>query len=326
MSFAADTPLDIETGVKIVARYDLKIRLRQVRSMTRRKPLERLLRSHADAAIGPSEIPHRDNLDEALAGLGVLHIAGFDTASKLREIGIPPLAVREVLENPWVRRYYEVIYPYAPPILLRAALAEETADYQFELAVERCRPGWEQAFRQFLVVDASFNADGPMECFLSILDDYVIDSVDFGDLKRAFRSDDAMAAFMENDVGQLAIEGIDDFFEFTDDLSDLLARCENYPLFRSLVWLNYGYWYGAGGARMGEVGNWIKSVLPRQNLLEDTQSFDTSDRFEQLHDQMVKLTHFTDFVRPTFEHCPDALGVWAFHVLRQRGALPDAHQ
>lgn len=322
MSFAPDTPLDPETGIQIVKRYELDYRLHKAQIMVRRKNLERLLRSHLERSIGASEVPDRENLDQALAGLSMLYIAGFDSPASLRILGLSPSLVREILENPWVRRYHEMLYPYAPPSLFRAALAHDSGDYQADLNRERRADGWVAAFRQFLIIDATFNAKGPLEYFLSILDDYIVDGHHLDTLKRAFTDEDRMERLVRDEAGRLIIEGIDDFFEFSEDLALFLESCEDYPLFRSLVWLNYGYWYGAGGERMRDVAGWVRDLLERQMGTQDVIFDDDTPRFERLHDHLVGLTDLDAFAGPTILCCPQTLEPWVEHVMVQRQTIP----
>lgn len=307
---APSTPLLPDFAQKIAHRYDLKRRMRRVRRMIEDKPTRKLLRSHLDRTIEWEEIKERDNLDELLACLSVLHISGFDTRESLEGLGVAVDDLLDLLEHPDVARYFEAYYPFAPPVLLRASYVDrDTLDYVERLAHERQKAGWVASFQQFLALDAVFNAPGPLKDFLGVLDDYTIDDFDLADIRKALRSRQQMRRFLGHRMGRRLVEGLQDFYDFSEDLDAFLASCTDYPLFRGLVWLNYGYWYGAGGDQMSEVVRWIFDALVK---LPDPDA--DPGRIEHFRSIIERLTDLRAYPNEVLTLCAPQLERWIHHV------------
>ena len=313
------TPLSEQVALRIAHRYQLPERMERALRMIEHGPTRKLLRSHLDRTVSGKEIKERDNLDELLAGISILHIGGLDTPQVLQSIGINADEVLDLLEHPDVARYFESYYPYAPPVLARAAYRDVGAsEYVRRLAIERHGKSWTAVFDRFLLLDASFNAPGPLEDFLAILDDYTIRDFDISDLEKAFRSEKQMARFLGHRMGRWLAEGLQDFLEFSDDLDSFLASCEDAPIFRGLVWLNYGYWYGAGGERIRQVSRWMIETLNK--LVEEPTIDDRSglERSNQLNGTMERLVALEHYPREILQTCHCQLDRWLHHVAAQR--------
>lgn len=305
-------------------RSTVRERLERAHDMLEGKHLRWLLRSHLEESIRGKEVKQRDNLDELLAGLSILHIGGFNTPEQYEELSLNGEFVRDVLEQRDVCRFYEAYYPYAPPILLREVLRDPNSDYAIAFAAERQRAGWPAQFAQFMVLDAMFNAPGPLETFLSILNSYVINGIGLADLRKAFLSEKQMERLLKHETGRKLVEGVQDFFEFSEELEEFLDACDDYPLFRAVVWLNYGYWYGGGGKRMRDVAAWTRELVgklydrPVERGLKDLHLSELVqeelDQADRLSATMARLTDLTSFAQPVLFLCQDKLARWIRHV------------
>lgn len=307
---APSTPLSPDIAQKIAHRYDFKRRMRRARRMIEDKPTRRLLRSHLDGTIEWEEIKERDNLDELLACLSVLHVSGFDTRDTLKSLDVEVEDLLDLLEHPDVARYFEAYYPFAPPILVRASYSDrEAVEYVERLAHERQQAGWSAAFQQFLALDAVFNATGPLEDFLGVMDDYTIHDFDLADIRKALHSRPQMRRFLSHKMGRRLTEGLQDFYDFSEDLDSFLASCADYPMFRGLVWLNYGYWYGAGGDRMSEVVRWIFDALTKH-----PDPVADPSRMEHFRSIIERLTDLRGYPNEVLKACAPQLERWLYHV------------
>lgn len=314
MSFEApSTPLGPDVAGQIAHRYRLAERMERAWRMLAKVNAGELLRSHLERTIRGSEVEHRENLDELLAGLSVLHIAGFDRPEVMGDLGFSLEEIAELLAHPAVARYFELHYPYAPPILLRESIVDPGgAQYMARMALERQSDGWSTAFGQFMLVDAAFNAPGPLEDFLGLLDGYTINGIDLGDLDAAFRSPSLMQVLLEHETGRSIVEGLQDFLEFSLDLDGALTAWKRFPLFSGLVWLHYGYWYGAGGLRMREVAQWVEATITRVRLAdEELEAGDESlKRARRLHYAVKRLISLRKYPKAVIAECRMPLAPW----------------
>ncbi|HEX8215346.1 MAG TPA: hypothetical protein VF582_07745 [Allosphingosinicella sp.] len=313
------TPIRLDTARQVAHRYRLNKRLRVARRMTYRENLRHLLRSYEEETVAGDEITLRDSLDELLAGLSVLHLAGLDRPEILDEIGIAQDQVLGLLDHRDVARYFESTYPFAPPVLLReAAVDPGGADYVAALSEERFTEGWSEAFQQFLMLDAAFNAPGPLEDFLSLLDGYTIKGYDLDDLKGAFRREHKMARLLEKKAGRRMLEGLQDFLDFSGELDRLLSQWTRFPLFAGLVWLHYGYWYGAGGKRMRQVAKWLRDTLDQVAAREAGMDEGMLKRPLPPTAVVNRLTDLNGYPRALLTSCAGPLRQWRKAVDRQR--------
>ncbi|WP_066808964.1 hypothetical protein [Sphingomonas asaccharolytica] len=312
------TPLGSDVADQIAHRYRLADRMRRALKMLDRDDVGHLLRSHLDETIEWNEIKKRENLDELLAGLSLLHIAGLDRRDDLAGVGLRLSDVLKLLDHPSVARYFEDTYPFAPPVLLRESFENPACNSYLEhLAEERAAEGWLTAFRQFLNLDAAFNASDPLELFLGLLDSYVIYGFDLDDLKRALCDEERMRRLLSRKRGRRVLEGLQDFFEFSEDLDEALAHWDRFPLFAGLVWLHYGYWYGAGGQRMRDVASWLESTI--EQIVKRDGGQEALARDAQLHATMGRLTALGGYPKLVLRECALPLERWRLHVERSRG-------
>lgn len=313
------TPLGGGVANQIGHRYQLRKRMDRAVQMIEHEPTVSLLRSHLDRTIEWKEAKLRDNLDELLAGLSVLHIGGLDDDATLYRLGLDPELMVELLEHRDVARYFEAYYPYAPPVLLRESRPGGSArEYAERLDRERGQAGWRAAFNRFLLLDTTFNVTGPLEDFLAVLDDYTIDDFDLSDLEDAFRDERRMRRFLGHRTGRRLAQGLQDFLEFSVGLASLLSECEGLPLFRGLIWLHYGYWYGAGGERMREVARWLTRTLEKVALEQPEFEGPSLERSGHLAATMYMLTDLDGFPREILQTCSEQLERWSYHVGMQR--------
>lgn len=299
---------------QIVERYAVQQRLGRVLGLIDSKEIKVQLRSHLEKPIFSSEIPARENLDELLAGLAVLHISGVDSADDLEELGVSADAVLGVVRNQHVKRYYEKHYPFAGPILLRESL-EGNQRYCAQLIREQVHPTWTSSVSAFLLLDAVFKALGPMQDFLSLLDGFEVKGVRLEHLYSAVGSKLLMRRWLRSGKRTQILVGMQDFFSFSEQLDTLLAQSAETPLLRGQVWLHFGYWYGGGGERMRSVASRIAESL-KELVAEDAEEAkvavaraDLQPHYEKLRVILERLTGPT-YPQALFSTFPDELGRW----------------
>lgn len=271
---------DLELGSQIIHRYALQRRLRAAMQMMKRPGLSRLLRSHLDRPIKASEIAHRDNLDELLAGLSVLYIAGLGGADALAALDLDPDDISDLLGDDDVRRYYEAYYPTALPVLLRANFSTEFF-YEGVLYAERERAEWPAIFRRFMLLDAVFNANGSLDLFLALLDDYRVRGMGFNDLRIALADEHAMRRWISRPYRRSVLEGMEDFLLFSEDLNAFLESLDEFPILRGAIWLHYSYWYGTGGERMQDMVEWLLKALEHVTAFDMLKTLDHAAVFDE---------------------------------------------
>jgi hypothetical protein len=114
----------------------------------------RVFRSHrviANDIVEGEDVVWREQLDLLLGALSALHIGGLQAEGA--EIWRDPEGqfVWELLCHPAVIAYYERHYPFAPPLLLRAAGDRRLPDtYRSQWQAELEQEGFDAAYRQFL--------------------------------------------------------------------------------------------------------------------------------------------------------------------------------
>lgn len=304
-------PFDaLSAGKELSGRYELPKRAEQLQKLLRRAPekVEWVLRSHIGAPVYHDDALERDNLDEYLAGLSLVHIIGYP-AEEYEALGLDRDMVSWQLDNRSVRRFFEKHYPTAVSVLLRAQLTGELREsYLHQLWAEQHRSEWADCVRQFLALDATFLIPGAMNDFVSLLDDYRVHHLWRSDLKWALEKPKRLAAFLEDPNGRQLIEGMQAFFEFSDDLDDLLGSMNEIPMTRGLMWLHFGYWYGAGGERMRDVAEWVEQCIEHTTDAEARlDAFDLRAAFE-------RLTDFGGYPAKLLQSNHDVLARWLKHA------------
>lgn len=88
--------------------------------------------------------------------------------------------------------------------------------------------------------------------------------------------------------------------------------------FAGLVWLNYGYWYGAGGERMRAVADWVTSMLAVLAARPTGPGPVEIDVAERLQSTMKRLTDLDFYPDEILAVCVEPLERWRQHVVEQR--------
>src|SRR5690606_27615921 len=205
---------------------------RQIAAGKKKIRLERLLRDHRDDSIRDGEeIAARDAFDDLLTCCSVLELAlqvGYvdGLAAGFREDVLP------ILEDPWVRRYYEEHYPLLLPQLFRQRLAGGR--------YYRAHRGPRQvaAFQRAVELESRLLGHPDVRRFLELADDFAIEGYDRSDLIRLAGDAEALAAALtrrgrQRTVLDEAVGGLRRFLYLTDGLYQVLQMVEGDRVFQS---------------------------------------------------------------------------------------------
>lgn len=303
------------TASDVALRYKLPERLRSVEYALHESglPPHQVFASHRGNPIRWPLTKYRAQLDEFFGGFSALHLGCLDSAETLGSIGLDPKRVLSILSQPDIRRYYADYYPYAPPFLVSASLTTGLPEPYLEASAGECADErWQCEYQRFLCLDARFVADGPLGDFLSLLDDYLVHGFSRADLRQALAEPRLLKEWLEDDDRRALVEGMQDFFEFSEDLHLHLSSLDDFPLHRGLIWLHFAYWYGNGGERMRRVAAWVKDAL---NLMPAEQSGDEAAAASRLEDVMSDLTDPNRFADFAIKSAGDCLGEWRANAL-----------
>lgn len=215
---------------------------RRVAAGKKRVKLEVLLRDHRDDPIvDGDEIAWRDAFDDLLTCGSVLELAlqvGYvdGLAAGFRDEVLP------ILDDPWVRRYYEEHYPLLLPQLFRQRLAGGR--------YYRAHRGPRQvaAFQRAVELESRLLGHPDVRRFLELADDFLVDGYDRSDLLRLAAEPEALATALtrrgrNRTVLDQAAGGLRRFLYLTDGLYQVLGMVEGDPVFQSGLWHLFGYWY-----------------------------------------------------------------------------------
>jgi hypothetical protein len=212
-----------------------------------------LLRDYRERAIlAPEEIKLRaatDRLMSCCSALEITSLAGFVSEVRDSEFG---LFIRTILENEYVRRYYEEFYPTKLPQLFRFRLAGINRTVE-----DVDQDGVNSVISAFLNLDRQFMENLEDGIFLRMLDSFTIQGYRFGNLVDIIGQPEAfverlLEAPEERDVCSRALHEFSLFMQFCFDLDNILARADSRPIIQSAIWNHYGYWFDIIGEELGE--------------------------------------------------------------------------
>lgn len=223
-------------------------------------------------------------LDLLLGGLSALHIGGLQADDA--EIWRDPdgQLVWQWLRHPAVVAYHEQHYPFAPPLLIRAAGDGRLPDaYRAGWQAELGQDGFAAAYRQFLHLNARFIADDVIGYFIALLDDFRVFGTRIDEFRRALEQPEELKKWLAQDNRWELLDGMASFYEFALDLDEYLAALE-FPVLRGHVWLHFAYWFGSGGPRMDEVAVWLQDAAAHDATDEPTDGAELSEALARLRD------------------------------------------
>ncbi|AEH82548.1 hypothetical protein [Sinorhizobium meliloti] len=266
----------------------------------------RVFRSHrviANDIVEGEDVVWREQLDLLLGALSALHIGGLQAEGA--EIWRDPEGqfVWELLCHPAVIAYYERHYPFAPPLLLRAAGDRRLPDtYRSQWQAELEQEGFDAAYRQFLHLNARFISNDVIGYFIELLDDFYVFDTHIDEFRRVLEQPARLGGWLTRPDRWQLLEGMASFYEFALDLDQYLAALE-FPMLRGHVWLHFAYWFGNGGARMEEVALWLQNAVA--HAAED-ESIDGAE----LGEALARLRAPQRYPLVLIEQTAEVLGPW----------------
>lgn len=213
--------------------------------------LATLLRDYRDRAITlKREIELRATTDRLMNCYSIMEIAsltGFVPELQQTDFG---LAMRPILENKYVRLYYEEFYPTKLPQLFRCRLAGTNRVIE---NIDRTISNG--SVLAFLDLDHRFMEKLDDSYFLRMLDSFAIQGYRFSDLVELINEPEEfikhlLLAPKELDLLSLALNEFSLFMQFCFDLHQLLAQTESQPLLQSAMWNHYSYWFDIIGDKL----------------------------------------------------------------------------
>jgi hypothetical protein len=233
------------------------------------KRLKRLLRHHDEGLVSNEDTYRRDAIDYLLAYYGIVEMACFfgllteeDLVDEFRRATI------RRLEQPWLRRYYEVNYPLLLPQMLLHRLRDRSA---LQADIEDLDA--DELFDDVRQVGVLFDTgDKEVDAFLWMLDGGEKGGKNITDLLALLESPrqlKAALASLQRDAPRrkgghrkphlrgldLALSGLLDFLEFASSYDSILQRLAQSAVAQSVVWHHHGYWFKAlaysAGAGLG---------------------------------------------------------------------------
>lgn len=285
-SVSKDLPVAILSLQRMFAKAgtDVNKIARRLIALDRSNPrlLARKLRSHLLEHIdSDGDVEYRNDLDNLLSFYGYLEI-GLAT-QVLRDLKLEVFdTARRVLRIEAVRRYYETFYPVALAGALRLRL-----DGRPVLA-----PRSEtEVFSELITLHYQLlNED--VEIYLTLLDDFIVDGIDFDTLLESVGKPREFAQRMldpeqEDDVLASGTRGLVRFLQFSQSFDNLLNR-QTDPDLQSAMWHVHSYWYelmggliyGALSSLVEQFREWIPSKpskgVARGDLKRASESLDES--------------------------------------------------
>ncbi|MBD9541305.1 hypothetical protein IB276_17765 [Ensifer sp. ENS04] len=268
----------------------------------------RVFRSHREDRhdkIRKQEGRWREALDLLLGGLSALHIGGLQANDA--EVWRDPesRSVWNWLCHPAVVAYYERHYPFAPPLLIRAAGEGRLPEaYRAQWQTELAQDGFAAAYRQFLHLNARFIADDVIGHFIALLDDFRVFGTRLDDFRQVLEQPRQLEEWLAQEARWKLLDGMASFYEFTLDLDGYLASLE-FPVLRGHVWLHFAYWLGNGGSRMEEVALWLQNDAAHIAAYKPIAGAELSGALARLRDPKqypeALIVQTADLLRPWLE-------------------------
>ena len=196
-----------------------------------------ILRSHENREItSAKEIRLRDALDRLLHCYSIMEIASLTEFIPNAEQTIFGATMRPILEDKYVRLYYEEYYPVKLPQLFRHRLAGTNH------AIEAIPPSNHTSnFMTFLALDDSFRKNLSGGYFLKMLDSFRVDGSRFSDMVNIIGEPNKFVNYLlvapeDRDALSWALHEFRLFMEFCLKLRELLLKVEKQSLLQSAIW------------------------------------------------------------------------------------------
>jgi small subunit ribosomal protein S6 len=238
------------------------------------QPLATLLRDYRKRAVNmPSEIKFREAVDDLMICCSAMELAsliGFIPIFQQTDFGSKILLI---LENKYVRLYYEEFYPTKLPQLLRCRLA----------GAHHVINGTElySNFMAFLALDRRF-MEKLNNCYLlRMLDSFTIKEYRFSDVVNLLSTPNKFIELLlvapdKRDVMSQTLNEFSSLMQFCFDLRKLLILTESQPLFQSAIWNHYSYWFQIIGKELSEqLGEALQQFIKWKPVINNKDTINT---------------------------------------------------
>lgn len=205
------------------------------------EPLKKLLRHHDEGTVYEEELYQRFDIDSLIqyyALLEVAIIAGYidpQLSPALKQ------EVIQVLNDTWVRKYYEENYPYFLPSILRYSLKLNVHYVAEQPDLSR------RLFNDFLLLNRTVENDEDVSCFLKMLDFVSFGGEDLDTLIKMLNSpeelNEALMTKTSSPGKEMALWGFLKYSDFLVRLKTIMIAAEQVPLLQSAIWEYHSYWF-----------------------------------------------------------------------------------
>jgi hypothetical protein len=204
--------------------------------------LEHLLRHHSKEGIETTiEVEMRDAFDKLIEFYSLVAVAwcsgalGAELPEPFRQ------EVRRHLAQPDVRRYYSKHYPLALPALLLRVIERKSK----QGAAKAPNRNATMSLAKFLSLVDDAAADENQDCYLAMLDGYIIGGESWHDALAVLSDPEGLARAALASVPSPAERGALGFWRFLAFVSqfETLLRATQDDLLRSAMWHYYSYWF-----------------------------------------------------------------------------------
>lgn len=229
----------------------------------KQRKLDTLLRDYRKIAIIlPEEIELRAATDRLMKCCSIMEIASLAAfVPRLQQTNFG-VTMRAILEDRYVRRYYEEFYPEKMPQLFRCRLSGTNT------AIDEIDPhDLNHTIMAFLDLDRRFMETLDDGDLLSMLDSFTIEGCRFSDVINLVKIPDKFVSHLllapkKRDVRSRALNEFSLFMQFCFDLKQLLLQTESYALVQSAMWSHYGYWFDIIGNELAkQLGDALSQFL-----------------------------------------------------------------
>lgn len=272
--------------------------------------LATLLRDYRERAITTQkEIKLRAATDRLMKCCSIMEIASLSAfVQGLQQTGFG-MGMRAILENRYVRRYYEKFYPEKMPQLFRCRLSgtnrviEEIEPHDLNLTI-----------MVFLDLDRRFMETLDDGYLLRMLDSFTIEGFRFCDVVDLISLPDRfinhlLLAPEKRDARSRALNELSLFMQFCFDLRQLLLQTKSYPLVQSAMWYHYSYWFDILGNELNEqLGDALSRFLEWKPLGDDHDAAKAVQDYVSEARAVLRVLTSQEFAQPVDELLKKVVG------------------
>lgn len=270
-----------------------------------------------------AEIDKRNALDAFLGAASALEVVRIATGR------VPPLPSSlhatffSILNNNYVREYFQERYPLGLPTLFYHDLVAELPNGLFAYPVDRRYKRSAQkpdlsSLVAFFELDGRLQQEEALGFFLDLLDDYNFEGICLDDILEIVsnpKSYEEVVVSRSRDLKlhRLGLQGLESFIAFSIDLKELLDRLDHNPLLRAAIWLHFCYWFGNGGEGVRYTAGHLLKSMKRWEMRgaskKDKQL--VALRVKAANRTLRDLTNWKKYAQPLIKCTAPLLDGWA---------------